>query len=140
MQISINTGVKSIEIVRNGEHVGDVTFSLSDPALLNRLRTVQTKAKELEESSRLNEIEDLEAALDEAARIDKEIRALLDWAFAAPVSDIVFGESFSFTTCDGVTAIEQFLDGVMPYVAECFRAETDAARKRQGKYLEKYRK
>lgn len=140
MQIGINTGVKSIEIVRNGEHVGDVTFSMSDPALLNRLRTVQTKAKELEESSRLSEIEDLEAALDEAARIDKEIRALLDWAFAAPVSDIVFGESFSFTTCDGVTAIEQFLDGVMPYVAECFQAETDAARKRQGKYLEKYRK
>lgn len=140
MQISIDTNVKSIEIIRNGEHVGDVTFSLSDPALLARLRTVATKAKELEQSSKLGAIEDIDAALDEAERIDKEIRDLLDWAFAAPVSEIVFGDSFSFTTSGGVTAIEQFLNGVMPFVEESFKAETEAAKKRQSKYLEKYRK
>ena len=140
MQISIDTNVKSIEIIRNGEHVGDVTFSLSDPALLARLRTVATKAKELEQNSKLGSIEDIDAALDEAERIDKEIRDLLDWAFAAPVSEIVFGDSFSFTTSGGVTAIEQFLNGVMPFVEESFKAETEAAKKRQSKYLEKYRK
>lgn len=140
MQISIDTGVKTIEIIRNGEHVGDVKFSVSDPALLNRLRTVQTKAKEIEAGSRLAEIDDLEKSLDEANRIDKEIRELLDWAFAAPVSDIVFGDSYSFTSSNGVTSLEQFLDGVMPYIGECFAAETEAAKQRQDKYLAKYRK
>ena len=139
MQISIDTGVKSIEIIRNGEHVGDVKFSASDPALLNRLRIVQIKAKEIDAGSRLAEIEDLEESLDEASRIDTEIRALLDWAFAAPVSDIVFGDSFSFTSSDGVTALEQFLNGVMPFIGECFEAETKAAKERQAKYLEKYK-
>ena len=140
MQISIDTGVKTIEIIRNGEHVGDVKFSMSDPALLNRLRTVQTKAKEIEAGSRLAEIDDLEESLDEANRIDKEIRELLDWAFAVPVSDVVFGDSYSFTSSNGVTALEQFLDGVMPYIGECFAAETEAAKQRQDKYLAKYRK
>lgn len=140
MQISIDTGVKSIEIIRNGEHVGDVTFSLSDPALLSRLRTVAAKAKEIEANSKLGDTEDLNAALDEAERIDKEIRDLLDWAFAAPVSGIIFGDSFSFTTSGGVTAVEQFLSGVMPLIEESFKAETEAAKKRQDKYLEKYRK
>ena len=140
MQISIDTGVKTIEIIRNGEHVGDVKFSMSDPALLNRLRIVQTKAKEIEAGSRLAEIEDLEESLDEASRIDKEIRDLLDWAFAAPVSDVVFEDSYSFTSSNGVTALEQFLDGVMPCIGECFAAETEAAKQRQDKYLAKYRK
>lgn len=141
MQISIDTGVKTIEIVRNGEHVGDVRFSLSDPSLLNRLRTVSKKAEEIQNASKLDSLgDDIEAGLDEAVRIDGEIRALLDWAFAAPVSDIVFGESFSFTSSNGVTAVEQFLDGVMPYLEECFAEETRAAQKRQKAYLEKYRK
>ena len=140
MQISIETGVKSIEVVRNGEHVGDVKFSVSDPALLVRLRTVSGKAKEIEAGAHLADSEDLDQALDEVIRIDREIRELLDWAFGTSVSDLVFGDSFSFTTCDGVTALEQFLAGVMPYVEECFQAETAAAKERQAKYLEKYRK
>ena len=39
-----------------------------------------------------------------------------------------------------MTAIEQFLNGVIPFVEESFKAETEAAKKRQSKYLEKYRK
>ena len=97
MQVTIDSGVRSIEIIRNGEHVGDVKFSLSDPALLSRLRTVSKKAQELESSARLAQIDDVETALDEAERLDKDIRELLDWGFGAAVSDVVFGDSFSFT-------------------------------------------
>ena len=140
MKISINTGVENIDIERNGKIVGAVSFSLSDPALLDRLRNVQTKAKEIEAGNRLGQIEDIEEALDEAKRIDGEIRALLDWAFGYPVSEIVFGDSFSFTTDGGVTALEQFLEGVMPYIGERFAAETEAAKQRQAKYLEKYKR
>lgn len=140
MKISINTGVETIDIERNGKIVGQVSFSLSDPTLLDRLRTVQKKAKEIEAGNRLGQIEDIEEALDEAKRIDGEIRKLLDWAFGAPVSETVFGDSFSFTTDGGVTALEQFLEGVMPYIGECFARETKAAQGRQAKYLEKYKR
>lgn len=140
MQLNIETGVKSIEIIRNGEHVGDVKFSTSDPALLARLRTVSKKAEEIQASAKLSDTADIDSALDEAIRIDKETRDLLDWAFGAPVSDVVFGDSFCFTTSGGVTAMEQFLAGVMPIVEESFSAEVAAAKERQDKYLAKYRK
>lgn len=140
MQLNIETGVQSIEITRNGEHVGDVKFSTSDPALLARLRTVSKKAEEIQASANLSDTADIDAALDEAIRIDKETRDLLDWAFGAPVSDVVFGDSFCFTTSGGVTAMEQFLAGVMPIVEESFSAEVAAAKERQDKYLAKYRK
>lgn len=140
MQLSIDTGVRSIDIIRNGEKAGEVKFSLSDPALLKRLRDVSTKAEEIQKSSTLGETDDIDAQLDEAVRIDKEMRDLLDWAFAAPVSDVVFGDSFCFTTSGGVTAMEQFLAGVMPLVEEAFKAEVSAAKERQDKYLSKYRK
>ena len=140
MQLSIDTGVRSIDIIRNGEKAGEVKFSLSDPALLKRLRDVSAKAEEIQKSSALGETDDIDAQLDEAVRIDKEMRDLLDWAFAAPVSDVVFGDSFCFTTSGGVTAMEQFLAGVMPLVEEAFQAEVSAAKERQDKYLSKYRK
>lgn len=140
MQLSIDTGVRSIDIIRNGEKAGEVKFSLSDPALLRRLRDVSAKAEEIQKSSTLGETDDIDAQLDEAVRIDKEMRDMLDWAFAAPVSDVVFGDSFCFTTSGGVTAMEQFLAGVMPLVEEAFKAEVSAAKERQDKYLSKYRK
>lgn len=140
MQLSIDTGVKSIEIIRDGEHVGDVKFSTSDPALLARLRQVSKKAEEIQQGIQLTDTSDLDSALDEAIRIDKETRGLLDWAFGSPVSDLVFGDSFCFTTSSGVTAMEQFLAGVMPIIEESFATEVAAAKERQDKYLAKYRK
>ena len=101
---------------------------------------VSPKAEEIQQSSTLGETDDIDAQLEEAVRIDKEMRDLLDWAFAAPVSDVVFGDSFCFTTSGGVTAMEQFLAGVMPLVEEAFKAEVSAAKERQDKYLSKYRK
>lgn len=140
MQVSIDTGRLPIEIIRDGEVVGTVSVSLGDAALLSRLRTVAKKARELEAKSRLEEGMDVDEALDEAERMDRDIRKLVDWGFGAPVSGVAFGENFSFTTSGGVTAVEQFLNGVIPGIEKAFKAETEAAKKRQNKYLEKYQK
>lgn len=143
MKIGINTGVKSIDIERNGEIVGSISFSLSDPALLSRLKEVQNKALEIQQDSRLSELagetENIEAVLDEAERVDGEIRKTLDWAFGSSVSDVVFGDSFTFTTYEGKTVLEQFLDGVMPLIADAFQSELDQSQKRDN-YLKKYKK
>ena len=64
---------------------------------------------------------------------------VLDWAFGAQVSDVVFGDSFSFTSFEGETLLEQFLDGIMPLIAESFQTELNSASKRD-KYLNKYKK
>ena len=140
MQINIETGVESIDVTRNGEIVGQIKFSASDPALLRRLREVQTKADDLMKDSKLDSSDDLDAQLDEADRLDREMRALLDWAFGAPVSDMVFGDSYCFTTSGGVTGMEQFLAGVTPYIEQAFKREVAAAETHRKKYLEKYRK
>jgi len=139
MEINVSTGVEEVEIKRNGEKVGIVRFSLSDPALLVRLRNVSAEAERIQRESRLAELkDDLDAALTEAQRVDGEIRKALDACFLAPVSEIAFGESFSFTTFEGKTLVEQFLEGVIPHVERCFKAEMKAAEARQKKYLEKY--
>ena len=140
VQLNIETGVKTIDIYRNGEKAGEVKFSLSDPALLKRLRDVSAKSDEIQKNSKLDSLTDLDEELEEATRIDKEMRDLLDWAFASPVSEVVFGGSFCFTTCDGVTAMEQFLSGVTPYIEEAFKKEVKAADERRKKYLDKYKR
>lgn len=140
MQINIETGVESIDVTRNGEVVGQIKFSTSDPALLRRLREVKGKTEALMQTSKLDSSDDLDAQLDEADRLDKEMRSLLDWAFGAPVSDMVFGDSYCFTTSGGVTGMEQFLAGVTPYIEQAFKREVAAAETRRKKYLEKYRK
>lgn len=140
MQINIETGVESIDVTRNGEVVGQIKFSTSDPALLRRLREVKGKTEALMQTSKLDSSDDLDAQLDEADRLDKEMRSLLDWAFGAPVSDMVFGDSYCFTTSGGVTGMEQFLAGVTPYIEQAFKREVAAAETHRKKYLEKYRK
>ena len=141
MEISVSTGVEEIEIKRNGERAGAIRFSLSDPALLVRLRKVSAEAERSQRESRLGDLkDDLDAALAEAQRVDGEIRKMLDDCFLAPVSETVFGDSFSFTTFEGKTLVEQFLEGVTPHIERCFKAEMKAAEKRQKKYLEKYGK
>ena len=140
MQINIDSNEQSIEITRNGKSVGAISFSLGDVTMLSRLRTAAKKAQQIMAESKLEITEDLDAALDEAERIDREVRGLIDWAFGAEVSNVAFGESWCFSTSGGVTALEQFLSGVMPLVEQAFSGEMEAAKTRQDKYLSKYRK
>lgn len=145
--ISISTGLKEFEIVRNGEKAGVIRFNPSDPALLNRLRALRETAKDIH----IESTEDIDELLDECARIDAELRAALDKAFDQPVSDIVFGTGFSFATANGVSALEQFINGavaligdelvkentaVQAHTAEAMKAASKS--KRVSKYIEKY--
>ena len=138
MQISVNSARKEIEIIRDGQNVGSVFFSPADTAILSRLKEVQVKAQKI--GAEIPEDADTEQALEIAKRVDKELREALDWAFDYPCSDVVFGNSFAFTTSNGVTMLEQFLDGAMKYISAELSSETKAAQKRQEKYLAKYQK
>lgn len=135
--INIQTDRKEIAIQRDGEYVGSIYFSPSDVSILNRLREAQQK---LEDFKINTEVADLDEMLDEANRADKALRDAIDYAFDYPCSDVVFGNGYSFTTRKGVSAIEQFLTGAIDYISAEMKNEAEASKKRQDKYLAKYKK
>ena len=134
--INISTNKKEIEIIRDGEHVGNIYFSPSDVAILSRMRKARERLPEI----KMVPDDDVDKALDEAERVDTEVRALIDYIFDYPCSDVVFGSGFSFTTENGASAVEMFLNGALEIISEAIGTEAKAAEERQAKYLEKYRK
>lgn len=135
--INIQTDRKEIAIQRDGEYVGSIYFSPSDVSILNRLREAQQK---LEDFKINTEVADLDEMLDEANRADKALRDAIDYAFDYPCCDVVFGNGYSFTSCEGVSALEQFLTAAMDIISEEMKTEAEASKKRQDKYLERYEK
>lgn len=138
MQISVSSARKEIEIIRDGQNVGSVYFSPSDTAILTRFKEVQDKAQEI--LSHLSEDVNVDNFAEISRDVDKKLRDLVDYAFDYPCADVVFGNSFAFTTANGISMLEQFLDGAVKYINAELSSETKAAQKRQDKYLAKYQK
>lgn len=138
LAINTDTNRKEIEITRNGETVGSIFFSPSDMSIVKRLHESQTKLKDI--NVEINADTDIDTALAEADRIDAELRAIVDYAFDYPCSDIVFGGGYCFTPCNGVSAIEQFLTAAVDIISAAVSYEADASKARQEKYLAKYKK
>lgn len=135
--INIQTNRKEIEIQKDGVIVGSVFFSPGDPSIINRLNEVREKVKGI--GMNIQEDDPVEVMLAEANRVDGELRTLIDYAFDYPCSDVVFGGGFSFSTANGVSQMEQFLDGAMAIINKEMTEEAKAAEKRQAKYLSKYK-
>lgn len=135
--INIHSNKKEIEIQRDGVKVGSIYFDPTDMSIIQRLKDVRSKLPELDPSIDKTNVD---AMLAEAGKIDTELRAAIDYAFDYPCSDVVFGAGYSFTTCKGVSALEQFLDGAIKYISKEMATESKAAQKRQDKYLAKYAK
>ena len=135
--IEVNTNRKEIEIVRDGQNVGSIFFSPSDTSIIARLSEAEKRINGLVFSDEAkNSVEEMVA---EMKRCDGVIRDSIDYAFGYPVSEVVFGDSFSYTTDNGVSAVEQFLRGAMDYIEKELGAEVKKAKARQDKYLKKYK-
>ncbi len=135
--LNIKTNRKEIEIQRDGQSVGSVYFDPSDISIIKRLREAQEKLAELNVNA--NKEDDIDAMLAEAEKVDKELREAVDYAFDYPCSDVVFGAGYSFTSHNGVSALEQFLSGAIDYISKEMNAEARASQERQDKYLAKYK-
>lgn len=134
--INTQTNRKEIEIIRDGEKAGSVYFSPSDTAILDRLEQVRHKL----DTETVKEDGSFEEMLAEARRVDKILRDAVDYAFASPVSDVVFGNTYAFTTSGGVSLLEQFLEGAIEIITKEMEKEANASMERQAKYLDKYKK
>lgn len=137
LTIETKTNIKEIEVTRNGKAVGSIYFSPADVSILKRLRDAQSKIQEIDVSASGG---DVDALLREADRIDGELRKIIDEAFEYPCSDVVFGGSYCFTSCNGVSALEQFLTAAIGIIEDEITAEAEASKSRQEKYLAKYEK
>ena len=135
--INTKTNRKEIEIQRDGEKVGVIYFDPADMAIIKRMREAQDKLAKI--TLKTDKDADVETMLAEADRIDSELRKAVDYAFDYPCSDVVFGNGYSFTTAKGVSTLEQFLKGAIEIVAVEMKAEAAASKKRQDKYLAKYK-
>ena len=136
--ISVNTNRKEIEIIRDGENVGVIYFSPSDVAIIARLEEAGERINAIEMQATAESTPEEIAA--EMRRLDGIVREAVDYAFGYPVSNVVFGDSFTFSTADGVSTVEQFLDGAMGYISEALKEENGKAKARQAKYTAKYKK
>lgn len=138
LSINTDTGLREIEITRNGKFVGNIYFSPSDPSIIKRLREAGEKIQKI--TMNVDDGAGIDEQLAEADRIDNELRQLVDYAFDYPCSEIVFGNGYSFTPHNGVSAVEQFLTAAIEIVNAEINAEAEASQARQDKYLSKYTK
>lgn len=133
--LKLETNVEEIDIERNGKHLGTVSIDLTDVGLLNRLRKAaeksQTEYNAMQERAGSLSGEEM---LDEMERVDALIRALVDEALQSNVSDIVFGDLYCFTSKNGVTLLEQFLNGVLDMFGDRTKAESEKLDKHLAKY------
>ena len=134
--ISVSTGKKEIEIIRDGENVGSIYFSPADSSLIPRLNEAQKKLAALKPP----EAESVDDKINALDQLDKEARQILDEAFDYPCSDIIFGKSFTFTTHLGASMLEQFLDGALKIIKAETEAEHKKAQAKREKYTAKYKK
>lgn len=127
--MKINTGI-AVPIERDGAEAGEFRFDPSDIALAERFYDLMEyfRARQDEYEKRLRAL-DAEQMLDEhgipsnaRARLSLareaclDVHKKIDEVFGAGVSDMAFGGTLSFD------AIEQFFDGLMPYLDEASQA------------------
>lgn len=136
--INLNTGKKTIDIIKDGKNVGVIEFSPADPYLVKRIKEANETIKTI--NANIHADSTVEQALEETERIEKQIREAIDYAFDYPCSDVVFGNSCSMCSASGTSQLEQFLNGAMKIIDEEMTKEAKEASKRQAKYLDKYKK
>ena len=139
--INIDTGRKEVAIIRDGENVGSIFFSPTDPAIVARLTDMQKDLASIDFSNfdAAIQAEDSDAFAEELKQLDRRIRDQLDYAFGSPVSDTVFGSGFAFALSGGTSYAEQLVTGALKIIRDEAAKAQKAAQARQDKYLKRKR-
>lgn len=136
--LNLETNVEELDIVRNGENIGKIYIDLADVGLLTRLRKAADKSSaEYEALQERSGSLSAEEMLDEMERVDAFLRDTIDEAMGAKVSDVVFGELFCYTSKNGVTLLEQFINGILDMFDARVKEESAKVEKHIGKYAAK---
>lgn len=129
MILNFDDGYKTYEI--NGDPNRVIKINPADVGILKRLQAAQDSISALQ--SKYNSINTPEAL----AECDKDLRAIIDDVFAAPVADIAFGGSNCLSLAGGSSIYENFLNAIIPIVQETVKEESKASEKRISKYTDR---
>jgi hypothetical protein len=137
----IETGVKTFTI--NNDESRTITFSPTDYGFIKRLETAyeQLDAAQVKWAEAGKEATgDIHNLMDVIDGAEKEIRSLIDYAFAAPVSEVVFHGLSAYALAGGAPLWANFLLAVFDECDAEFTAQEKASNPRLQKLLKKYGK
>jgi hypothetical protein len=133
--LQISTGEKHLEIVRDGQSVGELVFNPNDALIAEKfyrvIEKLNTKEKELQELSRQIDARittdgnglptNTEEIIDFAKQAHTALCEEYDYLFGAGTSKLIFGEFVPVNEA-GFKVHEQFIHGFAPYFEKA-RAE-----------------
>ena len=129
MILNFDDGYKTYEI--NGDPNRVIKINPADVGILKRLQAAQDSISALQ--SKYNSINTPEAL----AECDKDLRAIIDDVFAAPVADIAFGGSNCLSLAGGASIYENSLNAIIPEIQATVEKEAKESEKRVKKYTDR---
>ena len=142
--IRIDSGKKRYTI--NGNPEETIEFNPSDPAILTRFNTALGKISNIEKELDLaidaeeGSDEYLKAQAEALGKIDGFVREQIDYIFDGRIADIVFKNTSSTSTADGVPYFERLINALYPIVEKDVQEEQKKQKQRLQKYTAKYKK
>lgn len=138
LNLNRNIGIKEYCFADDENAI--IRINTRDPNLYPRIKETQKKLIEL-----VNEYEGYDKKTEDEAckallEFDLKVKSLLDYMFDSKVSEVVFGNSSSVATYDGVPAFQNFLNVILPIVEKDMEAEQKKIEKNIRKYTSQVKK
>lgn len=136
--LDFSTGV--VEYIVNGGTT--IRFNPADSAFVGRLHQAFEGLDKKQEGylAEIDAMQDNRQIFQFAQERDKEMRAVIDSVFEAPVSDSIFGSLNVYALADGLPLWCNFLLAVMDEVDENVSKQQKLTSPRVERYTAKYRK
>lgn len=140
INLTIDTGVKSLELTDGKGHSVVVTFNPYDVLFFG---TIMDAADKLDaEQTKLREIQsdDLKVIYQACMDADKAMREIIDGIFNAPVCDALFPNQTVHAIGNGFPAWCNLLSAIADHIDAGLEAEKEKAQARIKKYSSKYKR
>lgn len=146
--LNFDEGYKEFNI--NGDESRVIRFNPSDIGIIERFNEAkknitgyQEKLKDIPLKADGNpdvEEKEYETAARLVGETRKFINTQIDYVFANPVSDTVFGMQSPLSSVGGVPLFERFMNCAKPFVEKEIKSESEVQQKRISKYQKVYHK
>lgn len=131
----INKGYKEYSI--NGDESAVIRVTTTDFGLADRLRTLQDDiAAIISALEKHKKTDDADEVLNAVRQADIEVKEKLDEVFNSDVSAKVFGGMNCLSFAGGQPVVLNFLEAIIPKIAEDLAAEQKAAQEKISRYTE----
>lgn len=120
----------------------EVSFNPTDSNFVERLYAAFEGLDRKQESykAQIEKIAGKKEIFDFARERDKEMRAIMDGLFGAPICDALFGDMNVYAVADGLPVWCNLMLAVMDEIDTTFSREQKATNPRIAKYTKKYHK